>query len=460
MERPWFKFYDACVPRSLSIPDISLPKFFDAAAGKFPRRPALLFFGSKMSYGELQANTNRFANALQTLGIKKGDHVGILLANMPQTVISTFGILKAGGVAVFFDPLIEPEEIRRQINDSGVETLVLLDLILPRVEKVFGQTRVKKFIFASVKDYLSFPRDFFFSLAAKGRGLHVKVVRKGNCHLFKEMVMAASPVSPPADLVPTDVHTGAIIQYTSGTEGPSKGVVLTHKNVVANTLQAASWYGNMEEHKEAFLSILPIHHVYGMTLAMNLPIHLGATSVHLPRFDPTQATGTIRKHRLTFFPAAPSMVESLSTFPGLDRKKVHSLKFCWAIGGSLSEEAVQGFERIVGKPLIPAYGLTETSALTHAAPKAESKKSGSIGIPLPNTDARVVNPEDHSKILPVGEPGELVVQGPQVMKGYWNNEEATAKAMGDGWLHTGDLARMDEDGYFYILGRVRRGPPP
>lgn len=216
----------------------------------------------------------------------------------------------------------------------------------------------------------------------------------------------------------------------------------------------------MEEHKEAFLSILPIHHVYGMTLAMNLPIHLGATSVHLPRFDPTQATGTIRKHRLTFFPAAPSMVESLSTFPGLDRKKVHSLKFCWAIGGSLSEEAVQGFERIVGKPLIPAYGLTETSALTHAAPKAESKKSGSIGIPLPNTDARVVNPEDHSKILPVGEPGELVVQGPQVMKGYWNNEEATAKAMGDGWLHTGDLARMDEDGYFYILGRVRRGPPP
>jgi long-chain acyl-CoA synthetase len=260
MDRPWFKFYDSQVSRSLTIPDISLPKFFDDAAGRFPRRPAVLFFGSKMSYADLQMNTNRFANALQKLGIRKGDQVGILLANMPQTIIATFGVLKAGGVAVFFDPLIEPEEIRRQINDSAVETLIALDLILPRVEKVFAQTRLKKFIFTGVKDYLPFPRNFFFSLAAKGRGLHVNVVRKGNCYLFKEMVMNASPAPPPADCLPSDVDAGAVIQYTSGSEGPAKGVVLTHRNLVANTLQAASWCGKIEEGREGVLSILPIHH--------------------------------------------------------------------------------------------------------------------------------------------------------------------------------------------------------
>ena len=366
--------------------------------------------------------------------------------------------MKAGVTPVFFDPLIENEEIHRQLNDARVETVVVLDIILPRVAKVFPQTRVKKFIVASVKEYLPFPRNFFFSLAAKGRGLNVNIPRQANFFSFKGMIQ--NTLLDPSSQAGASIggSAEAVIQYTSGAEGSPKGVVLTHRNLVANARQAASWMGEGEKGKEVFLSILPLHHAYGLTLGMNLPIVRGAASVHLPRFETGQVLANIHKQKITFFPASPSMVEALATYPLVSRKKVSSLKSCWAVGGTLSEETIKGFERTMAARLVPFYGLTEASPLTHGSPVLGKRKEGSVGIPFPNTDARIVDPQDPAKERPVGEEGELIIQGPQVMKAYWKNPEGTEKTLRDGWLRTGDLARMDEEGYFYILGKLNSTP--
>ena len=330
----------------------------------------------------------------------------------------------------------------------------ILDIILPRVAKVFPQTRVKKFIVASVKEYLPFPRNFFFSLAAKGRGLNVNIPRQANFIPFKQMIQ--NTLLDPSSQAGASIggSAEAVIQYTSGAEGSPKGVVLTHRNLVANARQAASWMGEGEKGKEAVLSILPFHHAYGMTLGMNLPILRGAASVQLPRFEMWQALASIHKQKITFFPASPSMVEALATNPLVSAKRVSSLKSCWAVGGAISEETIKGFERTMAARLIPFYGLTEASPLTHGAPVLGKRKEGSVGIPLPNTDARIVDPQDPAREKPVGEEGELIIRGPQVMKAYWKNPEETEKKLRDGWLRTGDLARMDEEGYFYILGKL------
>jgi long-chain acyl-CoA synthetase len=460
MERPWLKYYDRQTPRSIEIPDIPLFRMLENTADRFPRKPAIYFFGGKMNYGELRNQMNLFTQALVNFGFQKGERLGMILANMPQGVIGAFGAMKAGVTPVFFDPLIENEEIHRQLNDSRVETVVVLDIILPRVAKVFPQTRVKNFIVASVKEYLPFPRNFFFSLAAKGRGLNVDIPRQANFFSFKGMIQ--NTLLDPSSQAGTSIggSAEAVIHYTSGTEGAPKGVILTHRSLVANALQADSWMGEEEKGKEVFLSILPFHHAYGVTLGMNLPILRGAASIQLPRFEMTQALTNIHKQGVTFFPVSPSMVEALAKNPLVSHKRVSSLKSCWVVGGSLSEETIKGFERTMAARLVPFYGLTEASPLTHGGPVSGKRKEGSVGIPLPNTDARIVDPQDPAKERPVGEGGELIIQGPQVMKAYWKNPEGTEKSLRDGWLRTGDLARMDEEGYFYILGKVHPAPKP
>ena len=454
MENPWLKFYDPHVPKHIEYPGMLLQQILDDAADHFPRKTAVFFFGGRVNYGELRAQANRFAGALKGKGFRKGDRLGLLLPNMPQTIISAFGALKAGGVAVFFDPLEEEEELERQFNDAGVETLVVLDLVLRRVDKVFPRTKLKQFIIAGVKDYLPFPKDFLFSLAARGRGMTVKVAKKPNIHLFKDFLLGTSAAPSSLEASSNSPEDEAFILYTSGTSGPPKGVVLRHKNLVANLLQAATWIGEVEKGKEVFLSILPSHQAFGMTLAMNLPIYLAGMSIHLPQFEMGQVLSAVRKHRPSFFPASPPMIESLSTYPEITKYGVSSIKTCWSVGKPLGEEDLQNFERKVGRKVSEAYGLTEASALTHANPLYGKRKAGSIGLPLPDTDAKIVDPMNGAKELPAGGVGELIIRGPQVMKGYWNLPGETSRALREGWLHTGDLARMDEDGFFYITGKL------
>ena len=452
MEKPWLKFYDPHVPRNLEYPSILLQQILAKTAEQFPEKKAVFFFGGKVTYGQLQAHVRQFANALKGIGFRQGDRLGILLANMPQTIVCTFGALEAGGVPVFFDPLADEDELQRQLNDAEVEILVALDLVLRRVDPIFPKTKLKQFIIAGVKDYLPFPRGFLFDLAAKGRGIQVKLARKPNIHLFKDFLLRSrsdSAANPPGN--PGEV---ACIQYTSGTSSPPKGVLLTHKNLVANIMQAAAWMGELEKGKEVFLAIAPFHQAYGMTMGMNLPIFSAAMSIHLPQFEIIQVLSTFKKHRPSFFLAQPDMIERLSTIPELAKYKVSSAKTFWSMGGPLPEEVLQALERKVGRKVSEAYGLTEASPLTHANPILGRRKVGSIGIPLPDTEAKIVDVADDEREMPVGEVGELTIRGPQVMKGYWNKPEESSRALRRGWLHTGDMARMDEDGYFYIVDKI------
>jgi len=455
MEKPWLKFYDPAVPANLQYPDMLLPQVLNNAADQFPEKVGLFFFGGKIKYAELRAHADQFANALRSIGFRKGDRVGIILPNMPQAIISAFGVLKAGGVAVFFDPRGEEEELQRQINDSGVEIAVVFGLILPRIDPIFSRTKLKQFIIAEVRDYLPFPRNFFFDLAAKGHGIHVKIAKKPNIHLFREFLLKGQGGSLEPDASSPD--EAAVILYTSGTSGSPQGVLLTHRNLVASLLQTSAWVGNLEKGKEILLSILPFHQAFGMTLAMNLPIYLAATAVHQPQFEVTQVLSLIKKSRPTFFPASPPMIESLSNYPfDLNKFKMSGVKIFWSTGGPLEGEIMQNLERRVGRKVCEAYGLTEASPFTHANPIQGTRKAGSIGIPLPDTEAKIVDIESGEKEMPAGEPGELVVKGPQVMKGYWNQPEETARTLRQGWLHTGDLTRMDEDGFFYTTGKLKK----
>jgi long-chain acyl-CoA synthetase len=454
MERPWLKFYGPHVPPSLEYPEVLLPKILDDAADQFPGKTAVFFFGGKIQYGPLRAQANQFANALKGIGFGKGDRLGLLLANMPQSIISAFGAMKAGGAAVFFDPLADEEELQRQFNDAQVEMLVALDLILPRVDKTFSRTGLKQFIITGVKDFLPFPKDFLFSLAAKGRGLNVKVAQKPNIKLFRDFLAGGRSGPPAGEGIPVGPEEVAAIQYTRGTSGPPKGVLLTHKNLMAGVLQVAAWSGNLKKGEETFLAIAPFHQAYGMTMGMNLPIYLAAKAIHLPRFETLQVLSAIKKHHPSFFPASPSMIETLSTYPQPDKNGISSIKNWWSMGGTLPEEVLQNFERKAGRKICAGYGLTEASPLTHAHPLTGEPKAGSVGIPLPDTDARIMDPASGRTEMAVGEAGELIIKGPQVMKGYWNRPKETAQILRQGWLYTGDKARMDEDGYFYVLGKI------
>jgi len=454
MERPWLKFYDPHVPPNIEYPKILLPQILDEAADFFPGKTAVFFFGGRLNYAPLRVQANQFASALRRMGFQKGDRLGLLLANMPQAIISTFGTLKAGGIVFFFDPLAEEEELREQFVDAGVETAVVLDLIFPRVERILGQGQLKYLIVTGVQDYLPFPRNFFFSLAAKGRGMNVKVARKPNLFPFKEFLLTGRSNFSNLTGMPADPEEVAVVQYTKGSSGPAKGVVLSHRNLMASLFQMAAWMGKWERGRGAFLSIPPFHQPYGLTLAMNLPIHLAAVIVPLPRFDVQQALSLIRKHRLSFFPAWHSMIESLSYHPEAAKSKVSPVKISWSIGEPLLEEHLHKFEQRIGGKVSEGFGLAEASALTHANPIFGKRKVGSIGLPLPDTEAKIVDTHSGEKEVPVGASGELVIKGPQVMPGYWNRPEETRKTLRQGWLHTGYMARMDEDGFFYLAGQM------
>ncbi|NWF53215.1 MAG: AMP-binding protein [Syntrophaceae bacterium] len=456
MERPWLKFYDTHVPHSLEYPDIPLPRILDEAADRFPDRVGVLFFGARIRYRDLRAHANRFAHALQEIGVKKGGRLGLLMPNMPQTIISAFGAMKTGVLVFPFDPLLEEEELRRQINESGVETVVVLDLLLRRIDPIFAQTRVKNFIIAGVKDFLPFPRDLLFSLAAWGKRIQVKLAQKPNIHPFKDFLQKGRPEPPSAGEGQPGSEDAAVVQYTGGRTGPPKGVVLTHKNLVANLLQVSTWCGNLKKGGEGFFSILPFHQAFGMTLAVNLPVYLASGSIHQPRFDPLQFLNTVKALQPTAFPAQPAMIESLVWNPTLAKYRISSIRTCWSIGPSLPTEVLENYERKTGRRVHEGYGLTEASPLTHMNPFLGDRKPKSMGLPLPDTDARIVDSADGKTELTAGKTGELLIRGPQVMKGYWNRPEETARALRDGWLHTGDLAWMDEEGFFYFVDKMKK----
>lgn len=455
-KRPWLKFYPPEIPATLEYPKVPLYQFLIDSAKKYPNHEALYFMGRRMTYIEVLRLAYRFANLLKSLGVQKGDRVALMLANTPQSVFTYYGALMAGAVVVQTNPLYVEREIEYQMNDSGAKVMVCLDLVYPRVKKVKANTKLEHVLVTSIKDYLPFPKNLLYPLVSKRNGQPLPKVEKVNG--FDYLVDKMKTVTDEPYTVSVDpMNDLANLQYTGGTTGKPKGVMLTHYNLVANTIQGRAWMYNVREGEGKMVGALPFFHVYGMTVAMNFSIYNGGSMLIVPRFDPKEVMELIQKEKGTYFPGAPTMYIAIINHPEVKNYDISSITACLSGSAPLPLEVQNRFEELTGGRLVEGYGLSEASPVTHANPiYAKDKRIlGSIGLPWPDTEAKILNIENGEE-LPPGEIGELAVRGPQVMKGYWNKPEETSKVLTeDGWLLTGDMGYMDENGYFYIVDRKK-----
>ena len=450
--RPWLNHYEAGVPDTIVYPSVPLTRFLTESAGRYPDQAALLFYGRPITYRDLDAQVNQFARALLGLGLRKGDRVAIMLPNVPQCVIAYYGALKVGMVVVMTNPLYIEREIEVQMADSGAAAIVTLDFMYPKIEKIKATTSLKHFILTSVQDELPWLLKLLYPIKARRENQWVSIEKQPPIYDMLPM-MADYPAVPPTHeaVVPDDL---ALLQYTGGTTGTPKAVMLTHRNLVANALQCRHWMPTLREGQEIFLAAIPFFHVYGMSACMNLAVRIGATLVLQPRFVVKDVLHAIGATRATIFMGVQAMYLAINNFSKVAQYDLSSVTVCISGAGPLNPVVQQNFEAITGGKLVEGYGLSESSPLTHCNPIYGKRKPGSIGMPVSDTEAKVVDAETGVD-LPQGEVGELIVAGPQVMRGYWNRPDETAAVLRDGWLYTGDMARMDEEGFFFIVDRKK-----
>jgi long-chain acyl-CoA synthetase len=452
MSRPWLTAYEPEVSPRLDYPEAPLQHFLSDTARNFPKNPAITFYGKQLTYETLAALVARCANALRALGVRPGDRVALMLPNVPQTVIGYYGALTAGAVVVQMNPLYVEREIEFQLADSGAETIIALDLFYPRIDAVKARTPLKRIIVTGVKDFLPVPLKWLYPFKAKREGQWVDVPRVEAVHDLLSLLHAASEQPPPVTIGAGDL---ALLQYTGGTTGTPKGVMLSHRNLAANVIQCHAWMPSLRPGREVFLGVIPFFHVYGMSTCMNLAVKIGAKLVLLPKFKTDEVLTAIRKSRVTIFMGVQAMYVAINNHPKAGRYDLSSIRICISGAGPLHAEVQDRFEQLTKGKLVEGYGLTESAPVTHCNPIFGKRKKGSIGIPFPDTDAKVMDAETGEKELKVGQVGELAVRGPQVMMGYWNQPGETEGVLRDGWLFTGDITRMDEDGYFYIVDRKK-----
>jgi long-chain acyl-CoA synthetase len=451
--KPWFTHWPDGVRKHIDYPQVPLSHFLKNAAEKYPDNAAIVYFDRDITYRELALASDKFATALSDLGVKKGDRVALFLPNIPQFVIAYYGVVEIGAIETAISPLYKEREVEHQLNDSEAETVIVLDALYPILEKVLVKTRVKRIIVSSLKEYMPPATAFLGSLL--GRIPSHKVERKSNVHFFKELLSKYDANPPKVQIDPKEDLVA--LQYTGGTTGTSKAAMLTHMNLVSNAFMCAEWLRG-KEGKETFLTVLPLFHIYGMTTGMNAPIYVAGKMIMLPRFDVAGSLKAIEKYKITIFCGAPTMYAMLLSNPDLRKHDLTSLHFCLSGSAPLPPEVQKKWMEVTRGVLIEGYGLTESSPVTHSNPLDESMKTvkvGSIGLPYPDTDAKIMDLETGEQELRPGEDGELVVRGPQVMKGYWKMPEESAKVLRNGWLYTGDIGKMDEDGYFYITDRKK-----
>jgi len=452
MERIWLKSYEAGVPATLSYPKVPVHHFLEENARRFPDHSAVLLastkFSSVLTYREVDQLANRFANALIWLGIKPGDRVAIQLPNFPQFVFAFYGTLKAGAAVVPVNPLYKAHDLETVLTNSGARCILTLSRFVPALSEVMAKTAIESIVTTEPYDFFPFPWKQLAWWRLR------KEPRPSGVLRLPTLLRSAPATSPGLSASPDDM---AILQYTGGTTGVPKGAMLTHRNLVANFTQMRSWLTDLKEGHEVFLSVAPFFHVYGLTVGLNVAISVASTviCVVMGLFDTRTVAEMIARHRPTIFPGVPAMYLAISHLKDVQQYNLKSVKVCVSGSAPLPVEVQTQFEALTGAKVVEGYGLSEASPGTHVNPVYGTRKLGSIGLPLPDTDARVVDPETGTREMPLGEPGELVIRGPQVMKGYWNAPEETAATLRDGWLHTGDIARMDEDGYFFIFDRKK-----
>jgi long-chain acyl-CoA synthetase len=454
-ERPWFKYYDEGVPRTIDYPKVPLYHFMQESARKYPDRPCTLFKGATITYAEMDSLTDRLAAGLADLGVKKGTPVGVFMPNIPQFVIAFYAILKAGGVVVAFNPLYKGREIEHQLNDSGLEILLIMSSFYSTVKEVQPRTGLKTLVVTNIKEALPGVLRFLFTLTQEKKGGHRIELAEGDVWMQDLIAAHTKEDRPKLEIGPED---NAIFQYSGGTTGLSKAAVALHRNMVANTLQIRSFMPDITLGDEVVLMAIPMFHVYGLVAGMSFGISAGASLVLVvnPR-DMDDVLGCIAKHRPTIYPGVPTMYNAINNHPDVIAGKVDvsSIRGCISGSAPLMRETKTTFEALTGGKLVEGYGLSEAPTATHCNPLYGLNKEGSIGVPLPDVVARIVSLDDEVTVLKPGEVGELVIKGPQVMKGYHNMPTETANTLREGWLYTGDIAQMDEDGYFYVVDRKK-----
>lgn len=453
MEKPWLKFYEPHVPEHLDYPETTMPAALEETARKYPDHTALIFKDTRITFREYNAAVDRFAAALQGLGVKKGDRVAVHLLNCPQFPIAYYAVLRIGGIVVPCNPVYTAREMRHQLKDSGAEVIVTLSLMYPIIKQIRAETELRHVIVANIKTYLPPLLRVLFTLLKEKKGGHrVDISGDANTYWFTDL-LAKGPAKPqPVELSWDDT---AVLMYTGGTTGVSKGAQLTHQNILINAQQCKVWI-SAGEAEDISLTALPLYHSFAMTTCMNMDTLIGAAMLLIP--DPRDLEDVLKnitKHKPTFYPGVPAMYVAINNYPDLSKYDVGSIKACVSGAAGLPVEVQKRFQELTGAKLVEGYGLSEATPVTHANPIYGDNRVGTIGLPWPDTEAKIVDIETGEQVLGVGEAGELCIRGPQVMKGYWNMPEETANTLREGWLYTGDIAVMDEDGYFKIVDRKK-----
>jgi long-chain acyl-CoA synthetase len=450
---PWLDSYPPGVPEHVDVPAGNLARLLADAARDFPSAPALHFQGRTVSYAQLAEQAWRFAGALAGLGVGKGTKVGLVLPNCPQAVIAFFGALRLGAVVVQNNPLYTERELGHQLGDAGVEVVVCLDLAYERVRAVREATAIREVVVTSVLDELPAVKRVIAPYTKKGKAAAHAIGGDEPVRRWRELVATATTRAGEAEVDPeSDL---ALLQYTGGTTGLSKGVMLSHANLRSNVEQVRAWFPDADPGREVMMAVLPFFHVYGLTVCLLFGIRIGAALVLMPRFDLEQVLAAVDRHRPTLFPGVPTMYVAINNAVAKGGHDLSSIKACLSGAAPLPLEVAERFERYSGGRLVEGYGLSECSPVALANPIYGKRKAGTIGMPLPDTRARVVDPTDPDQTVPTGEAGELAINGPQVMRGYWNRPDESAQVLRDGWLLTGDMAVMDEEGYFQIVDRKK-----
>jgi long-chain acyl-CoA synthetase len=442
--RPWLKHYDYWIRPHMTYPTRPLHEILSTTAVEMPDAEATAFLGATLTFGELKRRADRLSAALQRLGIRKGDRVGIMLPNCPQYIISAFGTLRLGAVVVNINPIYTAREVLNVASDSGIKVLITLDRLAPLALEVRDQTSIEQIIVTSLSEYSA-------DAAAPPK--------VADTLALSELIAGDDrPELPRLDVGPEDL---AVLQYTGGTTGTPKGAMLTHGNIFANVVQTETWHYRQYHRGEGrYLLVIPYFHIYAFTVGMMCGVWVGGLQIIIPKYDVEQVLNAIRDLRPTYFPAVPTIFVSLLAHPKVKEYSLDQVRTFNSGGAPCPVEVLEEFERRIGRPLNEGYGLSETSPVTHSTPHMARRKFGTIGLPMPDTDMKIVDVETGTREMAIGEPGELCICGPQVMKGYWNRAEESANALrthddGRVWFHTGDVATMDEDGYTSIVQRKK-----
>jgi len=446
----WLKHYDQGVPATVKYPKVPLFTFLEESASKYPQNRALSYLGNNISYLKLDRLVNKAANALTGLGVQKGDCVALYLANTPQFIIMLYGILKIGAIAVPINPLFTSAEVAYELKDSGAKTVIVMSRFYPVIQQIKEETGVTNVIVTNVKDYFPFFTKILFTLFKEKED---RVNIDATDHWLEKLMQQSDDKRPDIEVDPEDI---ALLQYTSGTTGTPKGVMLSHYNLIVNALQCRVWVTDTVEGQERVLGWLPFFHSFGMTTCLGYTMSCAGTLILTPNpRDLAYILKTMEKEKITIMPGVPTMYAALGNYKSVAKYDLSSVRACICGGAPLIESVKNRFVEVTGSKLVEGYGLSEASPVTHANPMNAPNKPNSIGVPMPDTECRVVDLENGKEEMEVGKEGELIVKGPQMMKGYWGQPEMTDEAIREGWLYTGDVVKMDEEGYFYVVDRKK-----